>query len=91
MLSLLLGFMKDQVDNDSLTLEDFETLVEAIEKDLSLYGTSDDFARYFHKNPVAVRSVICRKMMSKPKRKVLHNFKEFLKIAPDSWSGVAKK
>ena len=93
MLSHFLGFMKDQVDNDQLTLEDFRALANAIEKDLSLSGTSTDFARYFHRSPVAVRSVLSRKMLSKPQRRVLYDFKKFVRIAPDSWKDtpVARK
>jgi len=92
LLSHFLGFLKDQVDNDRLSLEDFQSIVNAVTKDLSLSGTSDDIARYFHRSPVAVRSVICRKMLKKPRRQVVHDFLEFLKIAPESWFGpVARK
>lgn len=90
LLSSFFGFLKDQIDNDCLSMEDFEALVSVVENDLSLSGTSDDFARYFHKTPVAVRSILSRRLLPKPKRRVMHDFKAFVKVAPDSWF-VARK
>ena len=90
MLSAFFGFLKDQIDNDVLSMEDFESLVEIVENDLSLSGTADDFARYFHKTPVAIRSILSRRLLPKPKRRVMYDFKAFLKTAPSSWF-VARK
>ena len=90
-LSMFLGFMKDKVDNDELSLEEFDALVNAVQKDLKLMGTPNDFARHFHRSPVAVRSVICRRMLSKPNRKVMYDFKEFADIAPDSWKDTVTR
>ena len=90
LLSSFFGFLKDQIDNDCLSMEDFENLVSVVENDLSLKGTADAFARYFHKSPVAIRSVLSRRLLPKPTRRVTYDFKSFLKQAPDSWF-VARK
>lgn len=84
-LSNFLGFLKDKVDNDELTLEEEQAILRIIEKDLPLSGTSDDFARYFKKTPGNVRAVINRRVMSKPKRRVLHNFLDFCRAVPEKW------
>ena len=84
-LSSFLGFLKDKVDNDQLTLEEEQAMLRIIERDLPLSGTSDDFARYFRKTPENVRAVINRKVLTKPKRRVLHDFLSFCKAVPEKW------
>ena len=89
-LSDFLGFLRYKVDNDKLTLEEEQALVRLIEENLPLYGTSDDFARYYKQSPVNVRSVINRKMIEKPRRMVMFSFLKFSKIIPEKWR-VARK
>lgn len=85
LLSSFLGFLKDKVDNDLLTVDEEQALIRIIERDLPLSGTSDDFARYFNQSPGNVRSVINRRMMSKPKRRVMYDFLDFCRSAPRKW------
>lgn len=84
-LSDFLGFLKYKVDNDLLTLDEEQAILRVIENGVPLHGTSDDFAEYYKQSPVNVRSVICRKMLDKPKRKILYPFAAFSRIIPDSW------
>ena len=84
-LSDFLGFLKYKVDNDLLTLEEEQALVHIIESGLPLSGTTDDFASYYHQAPVNVRSVINRKLLDRPIRKVLYPFAPFSQVVPDSW------
>lgn len=84
-ISDVLGFLKYKVDNDKLTLEEEQAIVRMIEKNLPLSGTSDDFARYYKQSPVNVRSVINRRMLDKPVRKVMYPFLSFIKIIPSRW------
>ena len=84
-LSSFLGFLKDKVDNDQLTLEEEQAILRILERDLPLSGTSDDFARYFHQTPENVRSVINRKVLAKPKRRVLYSFLDFCRSVPEKW------
>lgn len=85
-LSDFLGFLKFKVDTGQLTLEEEQAMVRIIERDLPLYGTSDDFAAYYHQPPGNVRNVINRRMLSKPKRRTMYSFLDFSKIIPDKWS-----
>lgn len=92
MLSDALGFLKYKVDNDKLTLEEEQAFVKMIERNLPLYGTAEDFAEYYGQSQVNVRSVISRKMLAKPIRKVLYPFLSFIKIVPSKWRNrVASK
>lgn len=84
-LSEVLGFLKSKVDNDSLTLEEEQAFVRLIENNVPLVGTSEDFARYFRQSPGSVRTVIHRKMLSKPVRRVTYRFLDFLRIVPERW------
>lgn len=84
-LSEVLGFLKSKVDGDSLTLEEVQAFVRIIENNIHLVGTADDFARYFHQTPGAVRAVIHRRMLSKPVRRVTYRFLDFLRIVPAKW------
>lgn len=85
-LSDFLGFLKYKVDNDSLALEEEQAIVRLIEENLPLYGTTDDFAGYFRQPASNVRNVISRRMLSKPRRRVMYSFLDFCKIVPDKWT-----
>lgn len=91
-LSEFLGFLRDKVDHDALTLEEEQGLVRLLESNLQLSATCDDLARYYGKSPENVRAVIHRRLLSKPRRRVLYSFFDFCRIVPDSWhSGRDKK
>ena len=60
-LSDFLGFLKYKVDNDLLTIDEVEQIVNVISRDIEIGGTSEDFAKYYHQSPVNVRCVIHRK------------------------------
>jgi hypothetical protein len=84
-LSDFLGFLKDKVDHDALTLEDEQALADFIVRNLHLSATCEDLARYYGKTPENVRAVIHRRLLSKPRRRVLYSFFDFCRIVPDSW------
>lgn len=84
-LSEFLGFLKFKVDNDGLTLAEEQSIVKLIEERLPLSATCEDLARYYGKSPENIRGVIHRRLLSKPKRRVMYSFLDFSKIAPDHW------
>lgn len=84
-LAEFLGFLKYKVDHDLLTMEEVESLAKAIEENVTILGTTDDFARYYGQSKTNVSSVINRRMIQKPTRKVYYSFKAFRKIIPDKW------
>lgn len=85
-VSEFLGFLKYKVDNDLLTMEEVESLAKAMEEGLEMMGTAEDFARYYGQPRTNVSSVINRRMLEKPKRRVFYPFRAFRKIVPKAWS-----
>lgn len=84
-LSEFLGFLKYKVDNDLLTLDEVDQMVEVIRRDIEIGGTSEDFAKHYKQSPVNVRCVLTRKYIGKPKRKVIYSFNKFISIIPERW------
>lgn len=80
-----LGFLKYKVEHDGLTLDEEQAMLRMFEDSVRLSATTDDLAEYYGRSPEAVRAVISRKMLSKPKRRVMHSFNEFRKVVPDKW------
>ena len=79
-----LGFLQYKVMNGGFTLDEEQALLSVF-KDVPVSATADDIAGYYGRTPEAVRAVVSRKMISKPKRRVLYSFNEFRRIAPDKW------
>lgn len=84
-LAEYLGFLKYKVEHDGLTLDEEQAMLRVFEDSIRMSATADDLAGYYGRSPEAERAVISRKMLSKPKRRVLHSFNEFRKIVPDKW------
>lgn len=80
-----LDFLRFKVENDSLTMEEVESIAKTFEESVNLTGTADDFARFYGKSKTNVTTVIDRKMMSRPRRLVVHSFNEFRRNKPASW------
>ena len=84
-LSDFLGFLKYKVDNDKLTLEEEQAFARFIEENIPLSATTEDIAEYYGQSPVNVRAVISRKMLDKPKRRLMYPFLKFIRIKPQKW------
>jgi hypothetical protein len=80
-----LDYLRFKIQNDTLTLEETENLSHLLEENLSLTGTIDDIAKFYGKSRENVKVVLSRKVLSKPKRCVLHSFNAFRKAVPDKW------
>lgn len=85
-----IDFVRFKVENDSLTLPEYQSIVKAIGEGINLKGTADDFARFYGKTKTNVTTVIDRKMLTKPERCLLHSFSEFQKAKPKSWNFTIK-
>lgn len=55
------------------------------EGNLEMDASIKDIATFFGQSEGNVRSTINRRMIDKPKRKVMYPFLKFLKIAPIKW------
>ena len=78
-------FLAFKVEHDGFTLEEEQALLNFFQNSIQVSATADEIANYYGRSPGAVRSVISRKMLSKPKRRVLHNFNEFRMVVPEKW------
>ena len=85
LLADYLGFLKYKVEHDGLTMEEERAMLRVFEDSVRLSATTDDLAAYYGKSHEAIRAVISRKMLSKPKRRVMHSFNEFRRVVPDKW------
>ena len=85
-LSEILGFYKYKVDNNLCTMEEINSAISALENDMTIHGTIEDFAKFYGQSKDAVSSAIKRRLIPKPKRNVvLYPFHAFRKIIPESW------
>ena len=82
----ILKFYVTRIENDTCTMSEMESAVKALESNMEISGTMDDFAKFYGKSKSAVHGVIKRYMIPKPKRKVLYPFHIFRKIIPPKWN-----
>lgn len=85
-----LDFLRYKIENDCLTVDEIESMIKVISSTLCLSGTAQDFANFFGKSRENVKVVINRRVISKPERKVVYPFTEFVKAIPDSWKNLGK-
>ena len=86
----VLEFWKYKVANNLCTPEEMESLSKMLQENMDMYGTVEDFAKFFDVSETQIRTTINRKMIDKPKRRVYYRFMSFLKIIPKSWRDKRK-
>lgn len=84
-LSEILAYYKYKVDNDLCTMAEIESATKALESNMEIYGTIEDFSKFYDVPQVNVRATISRKLLDKPVRKVFYRFHKFLKVVPNKW------
>ena len=84
-LSEILAYYQHKLDNNLCTMEEIDSAIRALEENMVVYGSIEDFADFYGTSQSNVRSVISRKLFAKPKRKLLYPFHKFIKIVPDKW------
>ena len=80
-----LDYWRYKLDHDLCTMEELDSIARMMENSLRVMGTAEDFAKYCGKTEQAVRNVISRKVLDKPKRRVYYRFFPFIKNIPDKW------
>lgn len=63
LLSEILSFYKYKVDNNLCTPAEIEAASKVLQENMEIYGTIDDFARFYGKSKDAVNGVIKRRMI----------------------------
>ena len=84
-LSEILAYYKYKVDNNLCTMAEIESAKKAIESNMEIYGTIEDFSKFYEVPQVNVRATINRKLISKPIRRVFYPFHKLLKVVPEKW------
>ena len=84
-LSEFLSFLKFKIDNDLLTMEEVDSLAHTIEEGLTIRGTVDDLSKFYDQPKTNISSLINRRLVAKPLRRVFYSFNAFRKIVPESW------
>lgn len=80
-----LDFIRFKVENDRLTMSEIDSIAKTIQGGVRLSGTIDDLSLFYNQPKTNIKSVIYRKMIAKPERKVYYSFNLFQKIAPQKW------
>lgn len=81
----LLDYYKEQMKSGGCTMGAMLSLYGFLMENIDVVGTTKDFAEFFGIPESTVRSVIARKMIQKPTRRVFYPFHSFVKIAPRNW------
>lgn len=84
-LSEILDFYKYKLDHGLCTMEEINSVEKAIENNMDIDGTIADFAKFYDVPESSIRATISRKLLAKPKRKVLYPFLSFAKVVPSKW------
>jgi len=80
----ILDFYKFRVQN-GCTMGEVNAALRALQNNMDIDGTISDFAKFYNKPESQVRAEIARKLVAKPKRKVMYPFHAFRKVVPESW------
>ena len=65
-----LDFFRYKIENDLLTMGEVESLAKAISERVLFLATIDDIAQFYEQSHTNVSSVITRRMIPKPVRRV---------------------
>ena len=78
-------FLAYKAEHEGFTLEEEQALMGFFQNSIPISATADDLSKFYRRSPEAIRAVVSRKMLGKPKRRVLYSFNEFRKVVPDKW------
>lgn len=87
----ILEFYKFKIKNNGCTMEEINSAAKMLEENLNISGTIRDFAEFYDVPESVIRTNISRKLIDKPKRKVMYPFHKFIKIAPEKWKNKLHK
>ena len=81
----ILDYYKYKLTNGKCTMDEIKSVTNAIVENTELDGTISDFAKFYRVSETNVRATIARKLIAKPKRKLLYPFHKFARIIPERW------
>ena len=66
-------------------MDGFDSIANAIKQDLKIVSTSDNLAAFYGQSNGNVRSLISRRIIQKPQRRVYYSFNAFSKNITEKW------
>ncbi len=81
----IFDYYEYKINNNQCIPEEMESAVKLLDENMKMYGTIEDFAKFYNVSEGNVRATINRKLLAKPKRRVYYPFHAFRKIVPESW------
>lgn len=79
-----LDFYKYKLDH-GCSMQDINTAAKWIAENVDAIGSVEDFAKFMGKSERDVRTVLSRKVIDKPKRRVFYHFIPFIKNVQSKW------
>lgn len=80
-----LAFVGNKIKDGTVTIEDVRSMFETVMSSTGARASIKEIARYYGKSEVNVRSVIKRRVLGKPVRRVYYDFSEVCRKVPASW------
>lgn len=80
-----LGLIENKIKDGSVTVSDIKSMVETLASSVGVDATVKEVAGFYNTSEVNVRSLIKRRILKKPKRRVYYDFREICRNAPKSW------
>lgn len=81
----ILEFYIYKLKKNSCTMQEMNGAIHALEQNMEINGTIQDFANFYGEPESNIRTIIARKLIAKPKRQLLYPFHKFAKIIPERW------
>ena len=82
----ILDFYKYKLEHGACTMSEIDSVKRTILENMEVDGTIGDFADFYGIPQNQIRATISRKLLAKPRRKVLYPFHKFVKIVPEKWT-----
>ena len=82
-----LRFIERKIEDGKVTINDIRTMTETLCSTLGIDATIKDIANFYDTSEINVRSLIKRRILGKPKRRVYYDFREIAEKVPAKWHG----
>ena len=81
-LASILDFASERAKNGQMTLDEVKSWLEILLERSTLWATVEELAAYYGQSEQNVRTLISRRYLGKPKRRVYYSFNQFSSIVP---------
>lgn len=81
----ILDYYKHKIEVGKCTQEEMRTAFRVISDDVVCDATIKDLAEFYGQSESNIRNIASRKMVKKPRREVLYDFKSFASAVPKKW------